>query len=149
MQSGCFIFVLRAFERLWSYADYQNIGVCRGLGQIITFLSTDTYLEMTFRKIGKPSKVGQGQKVLSPFLSSLWVLVSKTHFWRGYGLQTMLSHIFQIYLIFLNFLHCTKMKFSIKDFFSKCDQIRKKRRIWSYFPKKSLMENFIFCAVLR
>ena len=79
MQSGCFIFVLRAFERL-CYAEYQNIGVWRGLGQIITFLSTDTYLEMTFRKIRKPSKVGQGQKVLSPFLSSLWVLVSKTHF---------------------------------------------------------------------
>ena len=25
-----------------------------------------------------------------------------------------------------------KMKFSIKDFFSKCDQIRRKLRIWSY-----------------
>ena len=35
------------------------------------------------------------------------------------------------------------MKFSIKDFFSKCDQMR----IWSYLLKKSLMENFIFCAV--
>ena len=33
-----------------------------------------------------------------------------------------------------------KMKFSIKDFFSKCDQIRRKLRIWSYLPKKSLME---------
>ena len=32
----------------------------------------------------------------------------------------------------------TAMKFSIKDFFSKCDQIR----------RKSLMENFIFCAVI-
>ena len=40
-----------------------------------------------------------------------------------------------------------KMKFSIKDFFSKCDQIRRKLRIWSYLLKKSLMENFIFCAV--
>ena len=30
------------------------------------------------------------------------------------------------------------MKLSIKDFFSKCDQIR---------LKKSLMKNFIFCAV--
>ena len=40
-----------------------------------------------------------------------------------------------------------KMKFSIKDFFSKCDQIRKKLRIWSHLLKKSLMENFIFCAV--
>ena len=39
------------------------------------------------------------------------------------------------------------MKFSIKDFFSKCDQILKKLRIWSNLLKKSLMENFIFCAV--
>ena len=40
------------------------------------------------------------------------------------------------------------MKFSIKDFFSKCDKIRKKLRIWSHLLKKSLMENFIFCAVM-
>ena len=37
-----------------------------------------------------------------------------------------------------------KNKFSIKDFFSKCDQIRRKLRIWSRLLKKSLMENFIF-----
>ena len=41
------------------------------------------------------------------------------------------------------------MKFSIKDFFSKCDQIRSFLRIWSHLLKKSLMENFIFCAVER
>ena len=40
-----------------------------------------------------------------------------------------------------------KMKFSIKDFFSKCDQIRRKLRIWSHLLKKSLMENFIFRAL--
>ena len=40
-----------------------------------------------------------------------------------------------------------KMKFFIKDFFSKCDQIRIFLWIWSYLPKKYLMENFIFCAV--
>ena len=39
------------------------------------------------------------------------------------------------------------MKFSIKDFLNKCDQIRRNLRISSYLPKKSLMENFIFCAV--
>ena len=38
-------------------------------------------------------------------------------------------------------------KFSIKDFFSKCDQIRRNMRIWSHLLKKSVMENFIFCAV--
>ena len=40
-----------------------------------------------------------------------------------------------------------KMKFSIKDFFSNCDQIRSFLRIWSQLLKKSLMENFIFGAV--
>ena len=30
-----------------------------------------------------------------------------------------------------------KMKFSIMDFFSKCDQIRRKLRIWSHLQKKS------------
>ena len=34
----------------------------------------------------------------------------------------------------------------MKDFFSKCDQIRRKLRIWSYLLKKSLMENVILDA---
>ena len=38
-------------------------------------------------------------------------------------------------------------KFSIKDFFSKCDQIRSLLLIWSYLLKKSLMKNFIVGAV--
>ena len=42
-----------------------------------------------------------------------------------------------------------KIKFSIKDFFSKCDQIRRELWIWSHLLKKSLMENFILCAVRR
>ena len=41
-----------------------------------------------------------------------------------------------------------KMKFSIKDFSSKCDQIRSFPRIWSYLLQKSL-ENFISCVVRR
>ena len=40
-----------------------------------------------------------------------------------------------------------KMKFSIKNFFSKCDQIRRELRIWLHLLKKYFMENFIFCAV--
>ena len=35
------------------------------------------------------------------------------------------------------------MKFSIKDFFSKCDQIRRFLQICSHLLKKSLMENLI------
>ena len=40
-----------------------------------------------------------------------------------------------------------KMKFVIKDFFSKCNQTRIFLRIWSHLLKKFLMENFFFCAV--
>ena len=36
------------------------------------------------------------------------------------------------------------MKFFIKDFFSKCDQIRSFLWIWSHLRKKSLMKNFHF-----
>ena len=41
------------------------------------------------------------------------------------------------------------MKFSIKDFFSKCDQICSFRRIWLHLLNKSVMENFIFCALMN
>ena len=40
-----------------------------------------------------------------------------------------------------------KIKFSIKYFFGICDQIRKNQRISSHLLKRSLMENFAFCAV--
>ena len=40
------------------------------------------------------------------------------------------------------------MKFSMKDFFNKCDQIRRKLRIWSHLLKKSFMQNIVFCAVI-
>ena len=42
-----------------------------------------------------------------------------------------------------------KTKFSVKDFFSKCDQIRSFLRIWSHLLKKFLMENFIFSTVIE
>ena len=40
-----------------------------------------------------------------------------------------------------------KMKFSIKNFVSKCDQICSFLQIWSHLLTKSIMENFIFRAV--
>ena len=40
-----------------------------------------------------------------------------------------------------------KMKFSIKDLFSKCDQICSFLWIWSHLLKKSLIENVIFCPL--
>ena len=50
---------------------------------------------------------------------------------------------------FFHHITAQKMKFSIKDFFSKCDQISSFLRIWSLLPKKVLMENFILCAVVK
>ena len=41
------------------------------------------------------------------------------------------------------------MTFSIKDFFSACDQIRKKLQIWLHLLKKSLIESFILGAVSK
>ena len=48
--------------------------------------------------------------------------------------------------LFEGMITARKMKFSIKDFCSKCDQIRRKLQIWSDLLKKSFMQNFIFCA---
>ena len=47
-------------------------------------------------------------------------------------------------------VNAEKMKFSIKDFFSKCDQMHGKLRIWSHLLKKFLIENFILlCKVFQ
>ena len=45
---------------------------------------------------------------------------------------------------------CTaqKLKFSIKDSFSKCDQMQSFLGIWSHLLKQFVKEDFIFCAVL-
>ena len=53
-------------------------------------------------------------------------------------------HLFRLLLYALH----KKMKFSIKEFFSICEQTRKKLQIWPHLLKKLLMENFIFwCSV--
>ena len=51
-------------------------------------------------------------------------------------------HGFEIKFFYSVFVNTAK--FSIKNFFSNCDQIRRKLPIWSHLLKKSLMENFIF-----
>ena len=67
------------------------------------------------------------------------------------------SHVFinnspcQFYKIICrkcSILTVQKMKFSVHDVLNKCDQIPWKLRIWSHLLKKSLMVNFIFCAVI-
>ena len=64
------------------------------------------------------------------------------------SLNTFCANVpFPLELLILRFqrvqTHCTKIKFSMKDFFSKCDPIRWKLQIWSHLLKKYFMENFI------
>ena len=63
--------------------------------------------------------------------------------------QKQFLNVFYHKMLTMTYLYSAqKMKFSIKDFFIKCDQISWKQRIWPHLLKKSLMENFIFCAVV-
>ena len=41
-----------------------------------------------------------------------------------------------------------KRNSSIKDLFSKSDQIPRKLHTWSHLQKKSLIENLLFCALI-
>ena len=63
----------------------------------------------------------------------------------------MKVHINLIYQHYFDYTFCEtaqKLKFSMKDFFSKCDQIGNSRfGHISHLLKKSVMENFTFCAV--
>ena len=58
-----------------------------------------------------------------------------------YKFRVMMIRLFLYSYLFTG---CTRMKFTIKDFFSKFDQIRRKLWIWLHLLKKSLMENFLF-----
>ena len=54
--------------------------------------------------------------------------------------------IYHISCLVSELITAQKMTFSIKEFFSKCDQIGRKLRIWSHLLKKSL-NGKLFCAV--
>ena len=60
------------------------------------------------------------------------------------NLPALLREAVSNIMVTISALTAQKMRFSIKDFFSKCDQSRRKLRIWSDLLKKSLMEHFIF-----
>ena len=80
------------------------------------------------------------------FLSSVFISM------HGF-IQAFWLHVITLYSFFNTipwfdvFNTAQKMKFFIKDFFSKCDQISSFLRIWSHLMKRSLIKNFIFCAM--
>ena len=77
------------------------------------------------------------------------LLMSSGHYWiNEYTNQNKNITPFFPPIIYSSIVNTAqKIKICIKDFFSKCDQIRRELRIWSHLLKKSSMENFIFCAV--
>ena len=72
-----------------------------------------------------------------------------TSIYSSISIETGLVTHFSGYKTIMLHYTAQKMKFSIKDFFSKCDQIRSFLWIWSHLLKKSFMENTIFCVVLK
>ena len=74
-------------------------------------------------------------------------LVCRKIFWKtniSYTLEGNNVSVWKLKVFLTSKFPAQKMKLSIKDFFSNCDQIRRKLRIWSPLLKKSFMENFIF-----
>ena len=62
-----------------------------------------------------------------------------------YEIILLWSINFQINLLYSR---VQKKKLSIKHFFSKCEQIRRKLRIWFDLLKKTLMKKVRSCAVI-
>ena len=74
------------------------------------------------------------------FTDTRWLLLFLIfRYWDSVLLLWKFNIIWQMFQLVRHYYHCKKMKFSIKDFFGKCDQIHR-----SHLLKKSLMENFIF-----
>ena len=62
----------------------------------------------------------------------------------GFGYDSLFIAVFALLMSTTTFIHSTKNEVShpIKDL------IHSFLRIWSHLPKKPLMKNFIFCAVI-
>ena len=88
-----------------------------------------------------------GQRVLLDFLGSFLGCPNRYTGFKS-ALNTALLVSGKLYVRAAPSRTTQKMKYSFKDFFSKCDQIRSFLRIWSHLLRKSLTENFIFSAVI-
>ena len=78
----------------------------------------------------------------------IYFLRRKRYVNNQFSLAQMFDKVVNTHLNYVSlYLTAQKMKFCIKDFSSKCDQIRRKLSIWSHLLEKSFMENFSLCAV--
>ena len=139
---------LLLIHAVWT-EDFQNIQSCAAIQKIYLFKvnnrNTRTICEICSNLTIKTpknarlwiSKYRLGKLVLTLSCNLLVQFLKRFYHW-----STLVGRI-QI-ATDAGSLH---KKFSIKEFFSKCDQIRSFLGIWSHLLKKSLMEIFIFCAV--
>ena len=76
----------------------------------------------------------------------IYIMLSCKYLFTAYLLTTTseLSSEEKFRKVIFTIITAQKMKFFIKDFFSKCDQIRSFLRIWSHLLKKSLMKTSFF-----
>ena len=85
-----------------------------------------------------------GNKKLKDDCFDIFAFIWKLKYLRYENDACLLQH-YKIPQKRFSFLSLTMVwKVPIKNFFSKCDQIRKQLQIWSHLMKKSLMESFIF-----
>ena len=123
----CLQFIVSDFFKFYKNQcpDYLNEAFCPADDNQVATRSCNKKMRLPFRrsKLGKQSLSYVGPSTWNKFPNSL-----KT--------TTNVNSTAQ------------KIKSSIKDFLSKCYQIRKFLRILSYLLRKSLMKNFISCAVL-
>ena len=82
-------------------------------------------------------------KLMSLIPVSVFFVLNKFLFADIFHKKYLLDWNFETIKLF----NAQKVKFTIKDISSTCEQICRKLRIWSHLLKISLMENFIFCGV--
>ena len=100
------------------------------------------YIYNLVAPLSKQTKNLQRFLILSIFINILWLKQFQVRVMVVFTLlETFKTSIMKLSL------H-KRWSLTVKDFFSKYDQICRKLRIWSHLLKKSLMENFIFCVVL-
>ena len=144
--------------KLWGNCSFPQNFHTRRLGEItiffIVFVTQETFFGRTehFQKQYKRKWSGCNDinnvntsdldimALFSPTSSCLipmWLvnLSFDLHFW---------SHFEHANKLVLTTVTAQKIKLSIIVFFSKCDQIRRKLRIWSHLLENSLMENLFF-----
>ena len=122
--------------RISSFTDKN----CTGIFQILSMECKDVISTGYCWTIWIIRSIFKRRKFFITFAFKYWE-VAKRKIWTINYMMAMLTYGTWISLY-------KKWSFPLMDFLSKCDQIRSFLWIWSHLPMKSLIENFIFCAVL-